>query len=664
MGIFDALTAAVAGLQAQSFALQNISGNIANSQTIAYKETDTAFQDLVSAAMLRQQTAGGVLANSVSTNTVQGSIQSQSVATNMAIDGDGWFVVGQPTGSSAGQAQFGGVNYYTRRGDFQMNQGGYLVNGAGYYLMGIPINPLTGNPEVNSPQVLQFNNSFMPAHETSEIDYQANLPATPSVGLLNPDDFEANPLFGAPIPAQITGSGAKLKPDAPAVGTGTVDLTSNTAAAGDLLLAVSGTTYTVAITASESLANIESAINAGTGGALTASDDGSGHLVLTANDNTSSVTVGGTDGAALGFGAGNLTFNPVNLLTQEAVSQGQTLTVTVGGTTQKITFGTDTAAGQVETLAGLQTALNQLVTNFNGNLTASMDASGDITLAASGPNANTETISLDGSTASLANFGIKVLDAYPASNQVIGNDVSTFNSESIDGGSITAYDAQGNAVNVNFRWAKVANAGKDVQDTWQLFYQTNSGATGTQPAWQNVGTNFTFNSSGELSPPITSLPPLNLTVNGDTLSNVTVKFGTNGLTQFASSSSSAQVNELKQNGFAAGQLQSISVDSHGRVVGTFSNGQTIALAEISLATFNGENSLQPLNGEAYAATADSGPAIYSATGSIIGSSLEASNVDIATQFSHLIVAQQAYSSNAKVMTTANQMIQSLLQVIP
>ncbi len=59
----------------------------------------------------------------------------------------------------------------------------------------------------------------------------------------------------------------------------------------------------------------------------------------------------------------------------------------------------------------------------------------------------------------------------------------------------------------------------------------------------------------------------------------------------------------------------------------------------------------------------SGPPIYGATGTITGSSLEASNVDIATQFSQLIVAQQAYSANASVMTTADQMIQSLLQVI-
>jgi flagellar hook protein FlgE len=73
--------------------------------------------------------------------------------------------------------------------------------------------------------------------------------------------------------------------------------------------------------------------------------------------------------------------------------------------------------------------------------------------------------------------------------------------------------------------------------------------------------------------------------------------------------------------------------------------------------------LQALDGEAYAATPESGTALYSGTGKVVGSSLEASNVDIATQFSQLIVAQQAYSANARVMTTANQMIQSLLQVI-
>src|ERR1700692_678132 len=126
MGIFDALTNAVSGLQSQAFALQNISGNIANSQTVGYKETDTAFQALVSRAALGEQTAGGVFASSVATNTVQGTIQNESVTTDMAISGNGWFVVSKPSGSSGTLPQFNGVNSFTRRGDFQMNSNGYL----------------------------------------------------------------------------------------------------------------------------------------------------------------------------------------------------------------------------------------------------------------------------------------------------------------------------------------------------------------------------------------------------------------------------------------------------------------------------------------------------------------------------------------------------------
>src|ERR1700746_1630929 len=106
MGIFDALNTAVAGLQAQSFALQNISGNIANSQTTAYKETDTSFEDLVSAATVGQQTSGGVFASSVPTNTVQGTIQTETVSTDMAINGNGYFVVAQPTGFTDNQPNF------------------------------------------------------------------------------------------------------------------------------------------------------------------------------------------------------------------------------------------------------------------------------------------------------------------------------------------------------------------------------------------------------------------------------------------------------------------------------------------------------------------------------------------------------------------------------
>ena len=471
MGIFDALTSAVAGLQAQSFALQNISGNIANSQTTAFKETDTSFQDLVSAASLGQQTSGGVFASSVSTNTVQGTIQTESVSTDMAINGDGYFVVAQPTGYTDNQPNFNSVDFYTRRGDFQTNQDGYLVNGAGYYLMGIPVDSVTGNPVGSVPQVLQFNSNFVPAQATTQIQYQANLPSTPA-SLLTPSAFEANPLAGAPIAAEIAGTGATLLPDKAASGTGTVSgLTAGTTLAslnvnvGDTITVNDGTnttTYTAA--AGDTINTLMTAINGGSA-QVTASINGAGNLVLTGNNDVASITVGGTASADIGFGAGQNAFQPTNLLTQSAVAQGQTLTVTVGtfsgnpptisGTPQTITFGTQ--AGQVATLAQLQTAVQGLT-----GVTGTVDTSnGNISLTATNPS---DDIQLSG-TASTAKFGIENLTAYPASGTVMANDVSTFNAQSVDGGSVTAYDSKGDPVNVDFRWAKISSSSNGGTDS-------------------------------------------------------------------------------------------------------------------------------------------------------------------------------------------------------
>jgi hypothetical protein len=128
------------------------------------------------------------------------------------------------------------------------------------------------------------------------------------------------------------------------------------------------------------------------------------------------------------------------------------------------------------------------------------------------------------------------------------------------------------------RWAKTDSVAVGGTDTWQMFYQIDSNATGTQSAWQNVGTVFKFNSSGQMNPPLSSLTLPNLTVNGDNLGNVQLVLGNNGLTQFADTSGTAQVNQFHQNGFAAGKLQSIAVNGQNRVVGTFSNGQNIPLS--------------------------------------------------------------------------------------
>ena len=610
MGIFDALTTAVSGLQSQSFALQNISGNIANASTIGYKGIDTSFEDLIpDSTVPDKQVAGGVTAFAQATITSQGTVSSSTVATNMAINGDGFFSVQQPTAVVDNVPVFNSITDYTRRGDFQVNNNGNLVNGAGYYLMGVTVDPNTGNPTGNVPQVLQFQNNFIPAQATTTLQYAANLPTEPKTvasaaatagsltadGGLNPNDFATNPVVvGTPPPPianTVTGSAVNNQASPPVTITGAT-LLSGTAPSDSL---TAGFQAGDAITVDGTTINFVAA-----GSAL----------------GTNDVSVGGTVGS---------------LLSQISTITGGTATIsTTAPTAGEITLGTGTS--------------QPLVISASGN----------------GATAFTTGLGLAlGTTALLPGTNT-------AKGVVIANDLTAFTNESISGGAATAYNSAGTPINLQLRWAKVdsSSLGGAHQDTWNLFYQSDTSATGAQTAWVNVGTNFTFNANGALTSPSGSAINIpGVTVDNQALGNLTMNLGSGALTQFASSSGSATINTITPNGFAAGQLQSVAINNSGLVVGTFSNGQNIDLASVTLSHFNGTNYLKALDGGAYQVTDQSGPAILGASGTISGSSLEQSNTDIADEFTKLIVTQQAYSANTKVITTANDMVQSLLNVL-
>jgi flagellar hook protein FlgE len=597
MGIFDALTTAVGGLQAQSFALQNISGNIANASTIGYKGIGTSFSDLIpDATSPSEQVAGGVIAASQQTITTLGTVSASTVATNMAINGNGFFDVMMPTSTVDNQPVFNGVTDYTQRGDFQVNANGNLVNGAGYYLMGVTVDPTTGNPVGSVPQVLQFQNNFIPAVATSSIQYAVNLPTTPSTTAASTGAAGSIVAAGGLSPGDFTAGNNPLV-------TGTPSYT-NTPTTGTVMTDNAG-----APTVPSSATLLSGAA--------------------------------GTDSLNPGFVAGN--------------------TITVNGTV--LTFVASGATGnQLNVTDSVGTLLSK-IQSITG-VAPSISSTGAITLN-TGTAANL-TVSSNNTTAFAAlGFAAPVNAAgtpNPGTGAVTADDSTTFVNESISGGAVTAYNSAGTPVNVQLRWALTSTTGG--ADTWNLFYQSNPSATGTTPEWTNVGTNFTFSSSGALTSPTNgSISIPNLTVGGQSLGTVAVNFGSSGLTQYASTGGTATINNLTQNGFAAGQLQSLAINNNGIVVGTFSNGQNIDLAAVTLSHFNGTNYLQALNGEAYAATQQSGAAIAGSSATIAGSSLEGSNTDIADQFTQLIVTQQAYSANTKVITTANDMIQDLLNVL-
>jgi flagellar hook protein FlgE len=608
MGIFDALNTSVGGLQAQSFALQNISGNIANASTTGYKGINTSFEDLIpDATTPNKQVAGGVTAFAQQTITTQGTVSTTTVGTNMAINGDGFFSVQKPTSITDNVPVFNGVTDYTRRGDFQVNANGNLVNGAGYYLMGVTVDPTTGNPTGNVPAVLQFQNNFIPAQATTAIQYAANLPTQPKTaasstalpntitadGGINPSDFASNPLpVGSPAPpvdASITGTAVNNQ-QTPAVA-----ITANTA--------LSGTAPSDSLSAG-----------------------------FAAGD---SITV---DGTTINFVASGATGNQLNI------------TDTVGALLNKISSIT----GAPATVSG-------------GKITLHTGTVQDLTISVpTGATANSTT------ALGALGFGAPPINKARAPGTNVGTgavsftDLTTFTNESISGGAVTAYNAAGTPVNLQLRWAKVdsASLGGAHQDTWNLFYQANTTSATGPNAWVNVGQSFTFASNGTLTAPTGSTITIpGVSVDNLSLGNLTLNIASGGLTQYASSGGAATINQIQQNGFAAGQLQSVAIDNNGIVVGTFSNGQNIDLAQVTLSHFNGTNYLKALDGGAYAATTESGAAIIGASGTIAGSSLEGSNTDIADEFTKLIVTQQAYSANTKVITTANSMVQSLLNVL-
>ena len=605
MGIFGALTTSVAGLRSQSYALENISGNIANSQTTAFKRIDTSFLDLIPDTGNTTQLAGSVTANSRETNSVQGDVQAASVATYMAINGDGFFAVQKPGSFTDNAPVFDGVDRYTRRGDFTLDKSGYLVNGAGYYLEGIPIDPTTGNVTGSTPQVLKFGNDFLPSQPTTAVTYRANLAAyplttkhdtsIPGSELLNVADFSTNPsIVGTPV-------------------TPFVDAQKNGIAQNSKLTTVTPIGTSTTLSGATNTNSIATNFNTGD--------------VITVNGKTITFTA---TGAAATDGSGNVTIGADQ---------------TVGD-----------LLGAIDGISGNTTNPSTVDVNGSVILHSGIANNLNITSAASGWGAlgfsNTVAVSRTGGGTA-------------AQGVVTGSDLQAFVNESVSGGATTAYDVSGSPVSLQFRWAKTDSStlGGSHVDTWNLFYQTNPNATGSQVAWTNVGTNFTFSPNGQMNPVVASVTLTGATVGGVSLGNPTINFGSGGVTQFADANGNVQVNQIQQDGFPAGQLQTVSISTNGRVVGNYSNGRNIDLAAITLATFNGTNFLKRADGGAFEATDESGQALFGKGGTIVGSSLEASNTDIADEFTKLIVTQQAYSANTKVITTSNQMVQDLLNVL-
>jgi flagellar hook protein FlgE len=141
--------------------------------------------------------------------------------------------------------------------------------------------------------------------------------------------------------------------------------------------------------------------------------------------------------------------------------------------------------------------------------------------------------------------------------------------------------------------------------------------------------------------------------------------GVEGVTGFARESTTAIVD---QDGFTMGTLESISIDATGVITGVFTNGTSRSLAQIALASFKNPSGLQRDGGNGWTTTPNSGepvirrPGIDSQVGAISAGTLEMSNVDIAQEFTNMIVAQRGFQANARTVTTSDEMLVELVNL--
>ncbi|HEF4779191.1 TPA: flagellar hook protein FlgE [Burkholderia multivorans] len=286
------------------------------------------------------------------------------------------------------------------------------------------------------------------------------------------------------------------------------------------------------------------------------------------------------------------------------------------------------------------------------------DKNGVINTAQTVPlQAPTTNIAPTATTKITGQFNLNSQDTVPTKTPFDAADTTTYNYST----SIQVYDSLGGSQAVNMYFVKTA-AG-----TWEAYAGVQGGTT------QDLGT-IQFDSSGAISSTTTGSPATPTAALGQfqfTVPNTdgsatpqTLTLDLTGTTQYGGKDG---VNNLAQDGYASGTLTTFTIGTDGKLTGNYSNGQTAVLGQIALANFNNPNGLVNIGGNQYAETAASGVPQISVPGStnhgtLQGSALENSNVDLTSQLVNLITAQRNYQANAQTIKTQQTVDQTLINL--
>ncbi len=567
------LYSGITGLQASQTDMDVIGNNIANLNTVGFKASrvtfETALLQALRAARAPENNIGGVNPMQVGLGTqiasidqimTQGSFQNTGKKTDLAIQGDGFFVVNNGEG-----------DFYTRAGNFSLDENGTLVQaGTGYKIMGWEATVDSQgrrHVDTNNPigEIKIAANETMAAKSTANIKSGGNLDSTTGI---SPVTITVTDNSGNSYSIQFTFK-LDTKSFDPFSNTKTYDWTAK------IVKAPSGYTFN----------------NAFTTGKITL--DRYGNVV---NDNgTADVYV--------------------------ATSSATTLTLV-------------TQSGSTNVISGTAVTL---------------PSSGEISFSEADNTANAVT----------ANYADPT---YTVSTQI--------------------YDSLGRAYTVYIDFTNLgAVSGSAIQDATTGWAWDARLADGTpiHLTYNNTTVSATtgvigFNSSGKVvgygslnsSGEVTQTPAPNGIefIPSDGAGPVKAHIDFTQLTDMAGSASAAIT---EQDGNAKGTLQSFAINQSGDIIGTFSNGLTDVLGKIALANFNNPAGLKAIGNSLYSQSANSGvpqvgPAGTGGRGSLIPGALEMSNVDLAQEFTNMIVAERSFQANARVISTSDTILAQLVNL--
>lgn len=540
MGLSSAMYAGISGLSVHSEQLTVISNNLANVNTVGFKGARMDFEDVMSQDYPTSagiaQIGRGVRVAAIFNDFSQGAFETTSESTDMAISGNGFFVV---------KVKGEEVQYYTRAGNFRFDSDGYLVDPHGYVLQGWAIEQAnasaasqqsstttTGGRIIGVPTDIRLENFQSAPKVTSNITVVTNLDPT----TISSSNSATNPYFAM----FENWDGTEATP----LDEGLYSYSTSIKVYDQIGAAHTVTVYFDQVTLSDA------------GGYsvweyMVTTQPGEDGRIL------GSSRIGETSAAGVMM-VGTLTFRTGQLVNQSAF----TLKSDAGGNVKDLSAWT---------LASFSTGGYPVFTpNFLSQSNASLDNA-----------VNALPIEM--------NFGLRNTDL-----------------TSNGGGAITR------------GWASVGGLA------------TNAAAVGND---------------------ITHINRLPTAKDPNISALATQSYDTGGSSTLFQS----------QNGYTAGVLLNVSVSRDGILSGQYSNGQTLELYSLTLATFTNQWGLRREGGNLFSETLDSGPALTgqagtTGKGTVDGNSLELSNVDMATEFVNMITSQRGFQANTKVITTADSLL--------